>query len=452
MSDLRRVFKAYDVRGAYPEAIDEPLARRIGRATAVHLGARTALVGHDMRRSSPSLAAALIDGLREQGTDVTFIGEASSPLVYYAGRDFDAAVAVTASHNPLPDNGMKICGPDAEPIGSANGLWTIRDLVAGGDFPAAPRRGTLDTLEPRRAFVDDSLAFLHLRRRFRVVVDGANGMGGPDYQELARRDSPLEILPLYLDPDDDFPHHEPNPLVFDNLRDLQAEVRRTGADLGIALDGDGDRCVFVDEQGAVVTADLATALIAPEVLREHPGTPILFDVRSSRVVAEEIRAAGGRPVECRVGHAFIKKALRDEQAHFGGELSGHFYFREAACAENTLLALFRLLNLLDRRGCTLSQAVAPLRRYHSSGEINSRVDRVENRLQALRDKYRDGEISTLDGLKVSYSTWWFNVRPSNTEPLLRLVVEAADAEELQARTRELLTLIRNPLPRSGPCP
>ncbi len=442
MSDLQGIFKAYDIRGAYPDAIDEELTRQIGRAIAVHLAARTALVGHDMRRSSPSLAAALIDGLRTEGVDVTFIGQASSPLVYSAGRDYDAAVAVTASHNPLPDNGMKICARDAAPIGSDNGLWTIRDLVAAGRFSPAPRRGELRTLEPRSAFVDQSLAFLRIERPFRVVVDGANGMGGPDYLELARRQTPLEILPLYLDPDDNFPHHEPNPLVFENLRDLQAEVRRTGADLGVALDGDGDRCLMVDEQGDIVPADLTTALIAPEVLAEHPGTPILFDVRSSRVVAEEILAAGGRPVECRVGHAFIKKVLREEQAHFGGELSGHFYFREASCAENTLLALFRLLNLLERRKCTLSEAVAPLRRYHSSGEINSRVEQIQPCLQALEERYHDGTISTLDGLKVSYPTWWFNVRPSNTEPLLRLVVEASSATELEARTAELLALIR----------
>lgn len=442
MRNLDRAFKAYDIRGAYPDLVDESLARAVGRAVVTFLGAEEILVGHDMRRSSPGLAEALIEGLREQGADVTAIGQASSPLVYHAGRDFDGAVVVTASHNPLPDNGMKICGRGALPIGSANGLGEIRELVRTGDYSASPRRGGLSRAAPREEFVDFSLGVLRARRSFRVVVDGANGMGGPDYQSLARRDGPVEILPVYLEPDDNFPHHQPNPLVFENLRDLRRAVVDQGADLGIALDGDGDRCMFVDEQGAIVPADLMTALIARDVLRERPGTPVLYDVRSSRVVAEEILHAGGRPVECRVGHAFIKKALRDEDGFFGGELSGHFYFREASYAENTLIALFRVLNILDEAGQTLAEATAPLRRYCSSGEVNSRVEDGAAVMERLAGRYADGEISTLDGLKVSYQDWWFNVRPSNTEPLLRLVVEAPAPEQMERRKRELLELIR----------
>jgi phosphomannomutase len=439
---LRKIFKAYDVRGAYPDDIDEAVAHRIGRAVATFLGCRTALVGRDMRASGEKLADALIAGLRRQGVDVTFIGRASSPLVYYAGRDFDCAVAVTASHNPPPDNGMKICASGALPIGSANGLLDIAEIAEKESFAASDREGSLDELSPRADFVRASVEALHAKRRFKVVVDAGNGIGGLDYEQLARLDLPLEIVPLYFEPDDSFPHHEPNPLKFETLADLQAAVRREGADAGVALDGDGDRCFFIDEKGEILTADLVTALIAEDVLRDLPGATILYDLRSSRVVREEIEKAGGRAVECRVGHAFIKKALRDEGGVFAGELSGHFYFKESSFAENTFLALFRVLNILDAERKTLSEAIAPLRRYHSSGEVNSRVDDVGAVLERLEERYADGDVSHLDGLKVSFDRWWFNVRPSNTEPLLRLVLEADDGELMRDKRDELLALIR----------
>ncbi len=442
MKDIRRIFKAYDVRGAWPDELDEEIARRIGRATAVFLGCRNALVGHDMRRSGPALAGALVDGLRDQGVDVTFIGRASSPLVYFAGKDHECSVSVTASHNPPPDNGMKICAGGALPIGSANGLLEIARLVEENRFSPAPRRGTLVEDAPRERFVEASLAALHARRRFRVVVDAGNGMGGPDYAALAARDVPFEIVPLWFEPDDTFPHHEPNPLKFENLRDLQAKVRETGADLGIGLDGDADRCFFVDETGEILPADLVTALVARDVLREKPGATILYDLRSSRVVREEIERAGGRAVECRVGHAFIKKMLRDEHGVFAGELSGHFYFEESSWAENTFLALFRVLNILEAERQPLSRLVAPLRRYHGSGEVNSRVEDVAAVLRELEERYGDGEVSHLDGLKVSYPDWWFNVRPSNTEPVLRLVVEATSRELMERKRDEILAIIR----------
>lgn len=439
---IQQIFKAYDVRGAYPDQISEPIARRIGRATATFLGCRTALVGHDMRRSSPALAGALIEGLRQQGVAVTFIGQATSPLVYFAGREHDCAISVTASHNPPPDNGMKICGKGALPIGSANGLLEICRLVERDQFTAAPEPGELMELAPRAEFVDASLQALSIRRRFKVVVDAGNGMGGPDYALLSGRTPLLEIVPMYFEPDDTFPHHEPNPLHFETLRDLQQRVVQERADLGVALDGDGDRCFLVDETGQIVAADMLTALIAQDVLRAHSGATILYDLRSSRVVREEVEQAGGHAVECRVGHAFIKKALRDEGGIFAGELSGHFYFRESSYAENTLLALFRVLNILDARGTSLSKAIAPLKRYPGSGEVNSKVAFVAAVLQRLEEKYKDGRISKLDGLKVSYPDWWFNVRPSNTEPLLRLVLEADTNEQLAEKQAELLGIIR----------
>lgn len=439
---LRQIFKAYDVRGAYPDLINETIARDIGRAVGVFLGCRDALVGHDMRRSGVPLSQALIEGLNEQGVDVTFIGQASSPLVYYAGREFGGSVSVTASHNPPPDNGMKICAGGALPIGSANGLLEICGLVEQGNFLSSARKGTRQEAAPRGEFIDFSLKALHTRKHFKVVVDAGNGMGGVDYGELACRGTGVEILPLYFDPDDTFPHHEPNPLHFETLRDLQAAVVREKADLGIGLDGDADRCFFVDETGAIIPADMITVLIALDVLRDRPGATILHDLRSSRVVCEEISRAGGRAVECRVGHAFIKKALREEGGLFAGELSGHFYFQESSYAENTLLALFRVLNILERSGEPLSKLVAPLQRYSGSGEVNSRVTDVGAVLERLKERYRDGNQSTLDGLKVSYADWWFCVRPSNTEPLLRLVLEARNPEEMQARRDELLAIIR----------
>ncbi len=436
------IFKAYDVRGAYPAKLNESIARAIGRATADLLGCQEALVGHDMRGSGVPLSEALIDGLREQGVDVTSIGLASSPLIYYAGRDYDSAICVTASHNPPPDNGMKICGRGALPIGSANGLMEIAEKALAGSFVKATTRGTRRQATPREEFISFSLESLHATRPVRVVVDGGNGIGGLDYLALAERDTPLEILPLYLDADDSFPNHEPNPLKFETLRDLQAEVLRQQADLGLALDGDADRCFFIDERGEIISADLITALIASDVLAEKPGATILYDLRSSRIVPETIRSLGGRAVECRVGHAFIKKALRDEGGTFAGELSGHFYFEESSFAENTLLALFRVLNILDKRGETLSQATAPLRKYHSSGEINSQVEDGQAIMQALAKAYADGEASWLDGLKIKYEDWWFNVRPSNTEPYLRLVLEATSAEEMNRRKNEILAVIR----------
>ncbi|UCF69185.1 MAG: phosphomannomutase/phosphoglucomutase [Acidobacteriota bacterium] len=440
---MKEIFKAYDVRGAYPDKINEPIARRIGLAIAEFLDCRNALVGHDMRRSSPPLSEALIEGLRTLGVDVTAIGQASSPLVYFAGAHHDCAVAVTASHNPPPDNGMKICGREALPIGSANGLLRIAELAMADRFTPAATMGSLASEAPRERFVSSSLEALHIKRPFKVVVDAANGMGGLDYEALSHRDTPLQIVPLYFEPDDSFPHHEANPLNFDTLEDLQAAVRRERADLGLALDGDGDRCFFVDERGEILTADLITALIAEDILSTRPGATILHDLRSSRVVREEIEEAGGRAVECRVGHAFIKQALRDEAGVFAGELSGHFYFKESSYAENTFLALFRVLNLLDDRRLTLSEAALPLRRYHSSGEINSRVRDTRAVLDELEKRYDGGQVSHLDGLKISFDQWWFNARPSNTEPVLRLVLEASTRELMERQRDELLEIIRD---------
>ncbi|MBP7149622.1 MAG: phosphomannomutase/phosphoglucomutase [Acidobacteria bacterium] len=441
--DLKEIFKAYDVRGAYPQKLNEEIARGIGRGAAVFLGARQMLVGHDMRRSGPPLAWALMDGLRAQGVDVTFIGQASSPLVYFAGRTFDGSVSVTASHNPPPDNGMKICATGALPIGSANGLLDIRKIVEEERFPLSDKKGTIVEAAPRREFVNFSAEALHARRRFRVVVDAGNGMGGEDYAELARRDLPLDIVPMYFEPDDTFPHHEPNPIHYETLADLQKRVVAEKADFGVGLDGDADRCVFVDEKGEILPADLVTALVARDVLRDKPGAKILHDLRASRVVREQVESAGGKAVECRVGHAFIKKALRDEGGVFAGELSGHFYFEESSYAENTLIAVCRIANILDQAGQPLSALIAPLRRYHGSGEVNSRVADPAAVLSRLAEKYRDGQASHLDGLKVSFPEWWFNVRPSNTEPVVRLVVEADTRELMERKRDELLALIRS---------
>lgn len=439
---LAEIFKAYDVRGPYPDALDETIARAIGQGIAAYLRPESAVVGHDMRHSSPALAAALVDGLVTLGVDVEFIGLASSPLVYFAGRASDACIAVTASHNPLPDNGMKICRAAAMPIGGPTGLEEIRRLVEADRFLPAARRGSVRHSEPRAAFVDDALATLAVKRRFTVVVDAGNGIGGLDYAELMQRDPPLAIVPLYFEPDDAFPHHHPNPLDPHTLDDLRARVVAERADLGLALDADGDRCVFVDEAGAIVPADLTTALIAQDILAHRPGAPILYDVRSSRVVREEILAHGGQPVEGRVGHAFMKRTLAELGGAFGGELSGHYYFDPPSFAENTFRALFAVLNLLDARRATLSEVVHPLLRYRQSGEINLRVPALEPVLERLLAAFPGGEVSRLDGLKVSFDDWWFNARPSNTEPLLRLVIEAADPAAMERRRDAVLAIVR----------
>ncbi|MBP1642104.1 MAG: glmM [Acidobacteria bacterium] len=449
------IYKAYDVRGIYGRDLTEDTARRIGRAFRVVLddadlahGGERVVVSRDMRPSSLPLAEALIAGLTASGLDVVDIGLATTPTNYFAIGHLGAAggIQVTASHNPAEYNGLKFSKHEARPVSGDHGIPLIEATVDSGDFPEAGRAGRVTSADVYGAYQRHVLSFLHRpagARRLRVVVDAANGMAvvdRPIFDALG-----VDLVPLYFELDGTFPNHEANPLKLENLRDLQARVRETGADLGVACDGDFDRAAFVDETGEPVGSDLVTALIAGELLAADPGKHVLYDLRSSRAVPEYVREKGGIPVRERVGHSFMKATLRRVDGLFGGELAGHYYFRDNYFADCAILAVVEVLDLLWRTGRTLSQVVAPLRRYAKSPETNFEVEDKAGKMKELEAAFGDGRIDWLDGITVEYDDWWFNVRPSNTEPLLRLVCEARTEAMLTARMAELVARIGAPV-------
>lgn len=440
------IFKSYDIRGVFPSQIDEDAAYRIGRATAEHLSLRSVAVGRDIRESSPALFRELSRGLMEGGCDILDLGLVTTPMVYFAASrlEVDAAISVTASHNPPAYNGMKIALRGALPVGLESGLASIRDMVLRGSFEPPTRTGTMAELDIKPAYYSYFASFADMgSARFAAVIDTANAMGIlelPIYDQFADN---VSVANLYNDLTRPFECHEANPLKLETMDELRQKVIGTGADIGIAYDGDADRIGFVDEQGELIPMDLATALLAEIILAKKPGATILYDLRSSRAVREIIEENGGRALECRVGHANIKRQMRAEGAVFAGELSGHYYFEENAFAEAGTLPAILLLNLMAETGKPLSELVAKTRRYFHSGEINSEVSDKDAVLAALRSRYQDGRQHMLDGLKVEYDDWWFNVRPSNTEPLLRLNLEAETVELMQEKRDELLSLIRD---------
>lgn len=439
------IFKAYDIRGVYPDELNEEDAYRIGRALVLHLEPKRLGVGRDIRTSSPSLFESFTRGVMDQGCDVVDLGVITTPMVYFAaGRlDIDAAVSITASHNPPQYNGMKVALRGAIPVGENTGLRDIRDLAIVGEFPTSERKGEMTAEDTRPAYYGYFSSFADFQdKRFKIVIDTANAMGVlelPIYEQF--RDN-LDIVNLYADLDRAFDCHEANPLKLETLDELRNKVRETGAHLGIAYDGDADRIGFVDEQGEIIPMDLVTGLIAEIILKKRPGATILYDLRSSRAVKEIIEENGGKAKECKVGHANIKRQMREDGAIFAGELSGHYYFEENSFAEAGTLPALLLLNLMAETDKPISELVSGLRRYHHSGEINSEVRDKDAVLAKLREKYADGTRHELDGLKVEYPDWWFNVRPSNTEPLLRLNLEAETKERMEAKRDELLALIR----------
>jgi phosphomannomutase len=442
------IVRAYDLRGVYGEEVDEGIAYRLGRALALWSGAASALVGRDGRRGSISLRDALVQGLTDQGLDVLDIGLCSTPMFYWATQASELGVMVTASHNPPEYNGFKICRRGAVAVGENNGLREIWGLLEKGSFPTG-RRGSARSGDVLDGYLAFSLGFLKAERSFKVVVDAGNGMGGHVHRALAERlPSNIAVVPLFFDLDPAFPNHEPNPSRPSVLSALRGRVVEEGADFGVALDGDADRIAFVDERGEYVPSDITTALIARDVLREKPGSKILYDVRSSWATPEEIRAAGGVPVVTRVGHAFIKTAMREEKAAFGGELSGHFYHAEQQNSENTEIVLFRMLNLLAFEKSSLFGLAGPLRsRYPKIDETDYRVPDPAALVKRLGDEYGGMEgvrtVSHLDGVRVDFADWWFNVRPSRTEPYLRLNMAATTPELLRAKLAELEKTIRS---------
>jgi phosphomannomutase len=444
------IFKAYDIRGLVPEELDVDAALAIGRAFARRLKAGPIVVGRDMRESGIELRAAFVRGLRAEGADVIDVGRVSTPMLYFATCALSAAggAMITASHNPGAYNGIKLCAERARPIGIESGLLEIRDLalVLGAGARGAAR-GSERREDVSQRYRDSLLALFPARPRLRVAVDCGNGIAGEANRALLAA-LPLELERLYFDPDGSFPNHEADPMKLENLRDLRAAVRRSGAALGVAFDGDGDRAVFVDERGEPVPADLMTALLAATafdhaLLGAGPGAHVVFDLRSSRVVPQTIEHKGGVAVRSRVGHAFMKAAMRESGACFGGELSGHYYFRFPAgyVADDGAAAMLLALQALELGARPLSGLWQRFRIYAQSGEINRSVADLEATLERVRRAFPDGRADTLDGLTVSFDDWWFNLRPSNTEPLLRLNLEAPNRAEVDRHLSHLLGLI-----------
>jgi phosphomannomutase len=448
---MAKIFKAYDIRGVTPDELDAEDAYRIGRATARFIGAATLVVGQDARRSSPEMFEALVRGVNDEGVDVVDLGLVSTPMVYYAVEALEAGggIMVTASHNPAQYNGFKICREHAIPIGEASGLLEIEKISAeipneaprsteGSEAPRS-KLGAIRSTDIRAGYVDHVLTVGSERPTLKVAIDCGNGMAAVGLEPLLER-LDLEVERLYFEPDGTFPNHEADPLKSENLRDLVAAVCRTGADLGVAFDGDGDRAVIVDEAGVPIPSDLMTGLLARRQLERNPGGRVLYDLRSSRTTAEEIEAAGGVAEMSRVGHSFVKAQMREVDAIFAGELSGHFYFRfsPTLVADDGVAAFVAVLDLLASENRPLSEIVAPLKRYSSSGEINRRVSDIDTIIEEIRSEHADAPVvSQLDGLLVRYPDWWFNLRPSNTEPVLRLNLEA-DCESLMIEKRDAL--------------
>jgi phosphomannomutase len=458
---LDKIFKAYDVRATYPMPLNEETAWKVGHATGQYLKRSrqslsadqkvkredTMVVGRDMRPHSPSLAKALTDGISSTGMNVIDVGMIDTSMIYFAINYLDAVggIQTTASHNPVQYNGFKISGPKARPIGAASGLDDIKRIATTLRVGQTGVRGSVEQMDLWPQYRSHVGKFLNLSRKIRVVIDASNGMAGKMVPALFDGIAQLEIIPLLFEITGSFVH-EPNPLVDSNLDMLKAKVRETKADLGVCFDGDADRCFFVDENAKTVGCDIVTALLARDFLKvpQNKGATIVYDLRSSHVVPDEVKSAGGEPRRERVGHAFIKKTMAETKAVFGGELSGHFYFRDNFFADSGAIAFARLLSVLSAQSGPLSGLTGPLARYSQSGEINFEVEDKEAKIRELADAYKKAQIDYLDGVTIDLGSWWFNVRKSNTEPLLRLNLEAHSESLRDEKLRELKKILGEP--------
>ena len=443
-ANLDALFKAYDVRGTVPDQIDDVLARRIGSAFVAVTGADKVVVGHDMRPSSPGMSRAFAEGATSAGADVVLIGLCSTDGLYFASGHLGLPGAMfTASHNPAQYNGIKMCRAEAVPIGMDTGLAEIRDRSQSNDVPEAADKGTVTEQDLLEDYADYLLKLAPVSgRRLRVAVDAGNGMAGLTAPAVLQR-LDLDVVEMYYELDGSFPNHEANPIEPANLADLQAKVRETGADIGLAFDGDADRCFLVDERGELVSPSVLTALIAARELAKHPGSAVIHNLITSRAVPEIVAELGGRPVRTRVGHSFIKATMAETDAIFGGEHSGHFYFRDFWRADSGMLAALHALAALAEGEQPLSAVLAPYSRNVASGEINSTVADQQPVLDELEKTAGDDvQIDHLDGLTVTHPEWWFNVRASNTEPLLRLNVEGKDETMMTTVRDRVLAVIR----------
>ena len=445
-SDLRPIFKAYDVRGIYPDQLDEDASLRIGRAFAVWSAASRIVLGTDCRASSPSLSKAFVDGVTAAGVDVIDIGLATTDMVYFASGRLNLPGAMfTASHNPPAYNGIKLCREAAAPVGQDTGLGAILELAGsyGVTLPApVAARGAVERQDFVEPYIEHLLTFADLERFAPLIVaaDAANGMAGLIVPLLFER-LPATLVPLYMELDGTFPNHPADPIQPENQADLRRTVREHGADLGLAFDGDADRVFLVDERAEGVSGSLVTALVAKALLEREPGSKVVHNLICSWVVPEVIRENGGIPVRTRVGHSFIKQVMAETGAIFGGEHSGHYYFRDHYRADSGLVASMVVMDQMSKAGLPLSELLAPFRRYADSGEINTEVGDPQATIEAIGRAFADGRQDRLDGLTVEFDDWWFNVRASNTEPLLRLNVEARTPELLEDETAKVLAII-----------
>ena len=441
---LDSIFKAYDIRGTVPDQLDAELCRRIGAAFARFAESDRLLIAHDMRPSGPELAGAFAEGATGQGVDVVDLGLASTDLMYFAAGHLDAPGAMfTASHNPAQYNGIKLCLAGAKPVGQDTGLAKVKEWAAEGLEPLGGRPGAMSHQDLLGVYADHVRSFVDrgLLAPRHIVADTANGMGGL-VAPAVFEGLPFTVEYLFPELDGTFPNHPPDPIQRENLRDLQQAIRERGADVGLAFDGDADRVFLVDQDANPISGSLTTALVATGMLAKHPGATILYNLICSKAVPEIIAQHGGTPVRTRVGHSFIKQTMAETGAVFGGEHSGHYYFRDNYRADSGLVAALVVLEQLSVAGGTLSELVAPLDRYANSGEINAPVDDPVATIDRVAEAYADADQDRLDGLTVDAGSWWFNLRPSNTEPLLRLNLEAPTAEECEARTAEVVELIR----------
>ncbi|HLC48859.1 MAG TPA: phosphomannomutase/phosphoglucomutase [Candidatus Andersenbacteria bacterium] len=440
------IYRSYDIRGVVPDELDESDAEAIGRAFVVFTKAKKVLVARDMRVTGEGMHAALIRGITMQGADVVDIGLATSPLFYYAvwKSEADGGVMVTASHNPGKYNGFKMTLEKAIPISKDTGILAIRDLVEKHDFTAAPTPGNVSTQEYLDGYITYALTGAQDIKPMKVIIDCGNGMGGLLMEQIIKHLPQVEIIGMYTELDGSFPHHEANPIEEKNMKDLQARVVAEHADAGVAFDGDGDRVGFTDERGKTIPGEFMTAILGQEVLKDHPGATILYDLRSSWATKEAIATAGGVPIMSRVGHSYIKAHMRKDNAVFAGEMSSHFYFQEYY-AESALRAMLLLLRVISEQGKPLSAIIAPLHKYAKTPEINFEVENKDELIAEAKRRYADGKQFELDGLSIEYDTWWFNIRASGTEPLLRLNMEAKTAELLEQKKQELFSFLGQPI-------
>ncbi len=439
------IFKAYDVRGTFPDQLNADIAYAVGNALAGYLKPTTIAIGRDMRLSSDELFDALSRGIVDAGVDAVDLGRISTDALYFAvGKfDYDGGVMITASHNPKQYNGFKICRKQALPLSGKEGLDKIKEMVQNDQHVKSPSRGNINRKDVLEEYAAHCLSFIDIAKikSFKVVVDAGNGMAGATVPPVLER-LPLEIIPLFFDPDGSFPNHPASPIELENLEDLIKKIKEVGADFGAAFDGDADRMFLVDRNGRQIGGDMVTAMVADNLLSKYPGETILYNIICSKAVPELIKRKGGTAIRTRVGHAFIKPLMKKNNAIFGGEHSGHFYFRDFWFADSGLVAFLVCLELLSQNDKPLDEIIRAIDPYFRSGEINSRVDSAREVIEKVAEAFADGEQDRTDGLTVYKNDFWFNLRPSNTEPLIRLNVEADTKEILDRRTEEILKIVR----------